>query len=155
MRIWVLAAVLGLLACACSESTSELSPEDIATVRAAAFSVACLEVLCPGAPILAPDTLPDDVRDAIQTGFSDEVDYVSEASLEARTGADGRFVDGAILLSPGMPYQPDGDVVAVDVGLQKGFRDFAGRTYLFETDADRWISVSADSVGITVASSVS
>jgi hypothetical protein len=83
MRIWLLAAVIGLLVCACSESTSELSPEDIATVRAAAFSVACLEVLCPGEPILPPDTLPDDVRDAIQTGFSDEVEYVSEASLEA------------------------------------------------------------------------
>ncbi len=55
MRIWVLAAVLSLLACACSESTSELSPEDIATVRATAFTVACLEVLCPGAPIFAPE----------------------------------------------------------------------------------------------------
>jgi hypothetical protein len=34
--------------------------------------------------------------------------------------------------SLGMPYQPDGAVVAVDVGLQEGFRDFVGRTYLFE-----------------------
>jgi hypothetical protein len=139
----------------CSESKSELSSEDIATVRATAFSVACLEVLCPGAPILAPDTLPEDVREAIRTGFSDEVEYVSEASLEARTGVDGRFVDGAILLSPGMPYQPDGDVVAVDVKHQQGFRDFVGRTYLFERDGDGWVSVSADSVGITATSSVS
>lgn len=155
MRMWVLAAVLGLLACACSESTSELSSEDIATVRAAAFSVACLEVLCPGASILAPDTLPDDVREAIRAGFSDEVEYVSEVSLEDRTAADGRFADGALLLSPGMPYQPDGDVVAVDVELQQGFRDFVGRTYLFERDGDGWGAVSADSVGITVTSSVS
>ena len=109
----------------------------------------------PREPILAPDALPDDVREAIRTGFSDEVEYVSEASLEARAGGDGRFVDGAILISPGMPYQPDGNVVAVDVALQQGFRDFVGRTYLFERDGDGWVGVSADSVGITVGSSVS
>lgn len=155
MRIWVLATVLSLAAVGCSESPAELTSEDIATVRATAFSVACLEVLCPGAPILAPDTLPDDARKAIRSGFSDEVDYVSEASLEARTGDDGRFVDGAILISPGIPYQADGDVVAVDVGLQRGFRDFVGRTYLFQRDGEGWVGVSADSVGITVTSSVS
>ena len=103
MRTWVLVAVLVVVVCACSESTSDLTQDDVATVRATAFSVACLEVLCPGAPILAPDALPDDVREAIRTGFSDEVEYVSEASLEARTGDDGRFVDGAILISPGEP----------------------------------------------------
>ena len=155
MLIRVLAVVLDPLACACSASTSELSPHDIATVRATAFSVACLEVLCPGGPILAPDTLPDDVREAIRTSFSDEVEYVSEASVEGLTGDDGRFVDGAILISPGMPYRPDGNVVAVDVGLQQGFRDFVGRTYLFERDGEGWVGVSADSVGITVTSSVS
>jgi len=59
--IWILAVVLGLLVVGCSEPPSELTSEDIATVRATAFSVACFEALCPGAPILAPDTLPDDV----------------------------------------------------------------------------------------------
>lgn len=155
MRTWVLVAVLVVVVCACSESTSDLTQDDVATVRATAFSVACLEVLCPGAPILAPDALPDDVREAIRTGFSDEVEYVSEASLEARSGDDGRFVDGAILISPGEPYQPNGSVVAVEVALQKGYRDYVGRTYLFERDGDRWIAVSPDSVGITVTSSVS
>lgn len=155
MRTWVLALVIGVMACACSGSTSELTQDETATLRAAAFSVACLEVLCPGSPILAPDALPDDVRGAIRPGFSDEVEYLSEASLEARTGDDGRFVDGAILISPGEPYQPNDGVVAVDVGLQKGYRDYARRTYLFERDGDRWIAVSADSVGITVTSAVS
>ena len=42
MRMWVVAVVLGLCASACSESTPELPPDDIATVRAIAFSVACL-----------------------------------------------------------------------------------------------------------------
>ncbi len=100
-------------------------------------------------------TLPDDAREAIRSGFSDDVEYVSEASLDARTGDDGRFVDAAILISPGMPYQADGDVVAVDVGLQQGFRDFVGRNYLFRRDGQGWVGVSADSVGITVTSSVS
>ncbi len=155
MRIWALVAVLVMMVCACSESTSELTQEDVVAVRATAFSVACVEVLCPGAQILAPDTLPDDMREAIRTGFSDEVEYVTEASLEARTGDDGRFVDGAILISPAEPYQPNGSVVAVDVAFQKGYRDSVGRTYLFERDGDHWISVSADTVDITVTSSVS
>lgn len=155
MRFWLVAVVVALLVGACSDSASELTPEDIATVRATAFAVACLEVLCPGAPILAPDTLPDDVREAIRSGFSDEVEYVSEASLEARTGDDGRFIDGGILISPGEPYRPDGSVVAVDVGLQKGYRDFVGRTYLFEHDGNGWTAVSTDSVNITVTSAVS
>jgi len=80
---------------------------------------------------------------------------VFETFLEARTGDDGRFVNGAILISPGKPCQPSGDVVAVEVGLQQGYRDFVGRTYLFERDGDGWVVVSADSVGITVTSSVS
>lgn len=155
MRFWLVAVVVALLVGACSDPASELTPEDIATVRATAFAVACLEVLCPGAPILAPDTLPDDVREAIRSGFSDEVEYVSEASLEARTGEDGRFIDGAILISPGDPYRPDGKVVAVDVGLQKGYRDYVGRTYLFEHDGNGWTPVSPDSVSITVTSAVS
>jgi len=37
------------------------------------------------------------------------------ACSRPRSGDDGRFVDGAILISPGLPYQADGDVVAVDV----------------------------------------
>jgi hypothetical protein len=155
MRTRALVLAIGVIACSCSGSTSELTEEDTATVRAMAFSVACYEVLCPGAPILAPDTLPEDVREAIQIGFSDEVEYVSEESLEARTGGDGRFVDGAILISPGEPYQPNGSVVAVDVGLQKGYLDYVGRAYLFERDGDRLIAVAPDSVGITVTTAVS
>ena len=155
MRFWALVAALVVMVCACSESTSELAQDDIATVRAAAFSVACLEVLCPGAPILAPDTLPGEVREAIRTDFSDEIEYVTEQSLKDRTGDDGRFVDGAILISPGEPYQSTDSVVAVDVALQKGYRDYVGRTYLFQRDGDRWIAVSPDSVGISVTSSVS
>lgn len=155
MRFWIGAIVVAILACACSESTSELTAADVATLRATAFAVACPEVLCPGGPIMAPDTLPDDVREAIRTGFSDEVEYVSVASLEARTGDEGRFVDGAILILPGEPYRPDGSAVAVDVGLQKGYREFVGRTYLFERAGDRWVAVSPDSVDITVTSAVS
>jgi len=155
MRFWLVAVLVVLLVGACSDSASELTPEDIATVQATAFAVACLEVLCPGAPILAPDTLPDDVREAIRSGFSDEVEYVSDTSLEARTGDDGRFIDGAVLISPGEPYRPDGSVVAVDVGLQKGYREYVGRTYLFERDGDGWTAVSPDSVNITVTSAVS
>ena len=155
MRFWALVAALVVMVCACSESTSELAQDDIATVRAAAFSVACLEVLCPGAPILAPDTLPGDVREAIRTDFSDEIEYVTEQSLKDRTGDDGRFVDGAILISPGEPCQATDSVVAVDVALQERYRDYVGRTYLFQRDGDRWIAVSPDSVGISVTSSVS
>jgi len=40
MRIWISAVALALVACCCSESPSDLTPEDIATVRATAFSVA-------------------------------------------------------------------------------------------------------------------
>jgi len=48
MRIWISAVALALVACCCSESPSDLTPEDIATVRATAFSVARLQRLDQG-----------------------------------------------------------------------------------------------------------
>ncbi len=95
------------------------------------------------------------IHEMIRDGFTDEVEYVAESSLGARTGDDGRFVDGALLITPGEAYATDAELVAVDVGLSKGVHDFVGRTYLFEWDGEQWINVSADSVGITVTSAVS
>ncbi len=154
-RLPSLACALVAVAVACSDQAPPLDGEQATAVQAHAFAVVCLEVLCPGAPILALDTTTNDLRDAIRDGFTDEVEYVAENSLGARTGDDGRFVDGALLITPGEAYATDAELVAVDVGLSKGVHDFVGRTDLFEWDGEQWINVSADSVGITVTSAVS
>lgn len=159
MRIWIAVFVAVVLAGACSDPATELTPEDTATVRAEVFTAVCLEMHCPGIPVLAPDSLPDDVREAIRTGFWAEVEYVPEASLEARTGADGQFSDRAIFISPGVPYRPaerpDGEIVAVDVEVLQGYGDFTRRTYLFERDGDGWAGVPPSSIGLFVTTSVS
>ena len=103
MRMWVVAVVLGLCASACSESTPELPPDDIATVRAMAFSVAMPRSALSGGTNSRSSHTFRRRTGGDPIGFSDEVEYVSEASLEARTGNDGRFVDVAIVISPGMP----------------------------------------------------
>jgi hypothetical protein len=61
MRIWIAGSVAVVLAGACSDTATEPTPADIATVRAEVFSAVCLEAHCPGIPVPAPDTLPDNV----------------------------------------------------------------------------------------------
>jgi hypothetical protein len=155
----VLAVTLLAVACttgASSDSVPEIDDGTRAELAARAFTRACMDVICAGAPIYAPDSTPDAVRDAILDLYTDEVQYLTDSQVEERTNADGRFADGGILISTGPVHGTEsGDVVAVDVGLSRGFREYVGRTYLFVWDGTEWADTSPDAVDVTVTSSVS
>jgi len=132
--------------------------DEVATaqLQARAFMRACQDVICAGAPIYAPASTPEPVRAAILSTYTDEVRYLSESQVEERTNADGRFADGAILIDAGSVHGTERDnVVAVDVGLSRGFRDYVGRTYLFVWNGTEWADTSADAVDVSTTSSVS
>jgi hypothetical protein len=127
-----------------------------ASLQARAFQRACRDVVCAGAPIYAPATTPDDVRQSILALFTDEVEYLTDVEIEQRTTSEGRFADGATLIGvrgPGVTERRD--VFGVNVSISKGHRDFHGRTYLFLWNGSEWADVSPDAVNVTVTSSVS
>ncbi|MFC2177131.1 hypothetical protein ACFLRH_01810 [Actinomycetota bacterium] len=139
-----------------SEAAPEIDDSTAAQLQARAFQRACLDVICPGAPIYAPDSTPDAVRQAIVGQFTDEVQYLSDSELEQRTAADGRFSDGATMIAvEGIRSTGRDDVKSVNVGISKGYRDFTGRTYLFLWNDTQWVDTSSDAVDVTVTSSVS
>ncbi|NOY56433.1 MAG: hypothetical protein GXP34_10665 [Actinobacteria bacterium] len=160
LRLVVLLVVVFLVGAACTPTdstkpvpamTAALSVE----LQARTFMRACQDVICAGAPILAPDTTEQAVRDAIR-GFTDEVQYVDMSKLGDLTGPDGRFDGGAILIGVGTVHSTErDDVVGVDVSLLRGFNQFRGRTYLFLWDGTEWVDTSPDAVDVTVTSSVS
>jgi hypothetical protein len=161
MRTIAVLVAASLLWVGCSrDGTAEAAPEiDDATaaqLQARAFQRACLDVICPGAPIYAPDTTPDVVRQAIINQFTDEVQYLSESELEQLTDSNGRFHDGATMISVESVRSTErDDTVGVNVGISKGYRDYTGRTYLFVWTNNKWIDTSPDAVNVTVTSSVS
>ena len=151
------AVALFFAACSPGAGAAPVPDETVsAQLQARAFMRACQDVICSGAPIYAPDSTPDAVRDAILDLYTDEVQYLTDSQVEERTNADGRFADGGILISTGPGHGTEsGDVVAVDVGLSRGFREYVGRTYLFVWDGTEWADTSPDAVDVTVTSSVS
>lgn len=158
MAVLVVALLLGA---GCSGNReSEVAPEiDESTatqLQARVFQRACQDVVCAGAPIYAPDSTPESVRQAIVTQFTDEVQYLSDSELEQRTSPDGRFSDGATMIAvESVRSTGRDDVKSVDVGISKGFGDFSGRTYLFLWNDNEWVDTSPDAVNVTVTSSVS
>jgi hypothetical protein len=150
-----------LLGAGCSndgaaEAAPEIDDSTAAQLQARAFQRACLDVICPGAPIYAPDSTPDVVRQAIVNQFTDEVQYLSDSELEQLTNSNGRFSDGATMISVESVRSTErDDTVSVNVGISKGYRDFTGRTYLFVWKDNQWADTSPDAVNVTVTSSVS
>ena len=159
--IIALLVVASLLLVGCSttdeaEPVPDVNASTAAELQARAFQRACQDVICAGAPIYAPDSTPEAVRAAIVAQFTDEVQYLSESEIEQRTSPDGRFSDGATLISvEGVQSTGRDDVKSVNVGISKGYRDFNGRTYLFLWNGDQWSDTSPDAVDVTVTSSVS
>lgn len=156
-----LAVVASLLGVGCSSSDDSQPAPNVdasmaAELQARAFQRACQDVICAGAPIYAPDSTPQAVRSAIVAQFTDEVQYLSESEIEQRTSPDGRFSEGATLISVDTVESTGrADVKSVNVGISKGYRDFNGRTYLFLWSGDQWSDTSPDAVNVTVTSSVS
>lgn len=153
--------VVSLLVVGCSKGDVSESAPDVdasmeAELLARAFQRACQDAMCTGAPIYAPDSTPQAVRAAIVAQFTDEVQYLSESEIAQRTLPEGRFFDGATLISVDSVQSTErADVKSVDVGISKGQLDFNGRTYLFLWSGDRWGDTSPDAVNVTVTSAVS
>ncbi len=160
-RITALVVVILLVGSACASTGSgvpvpEMTPELSTQLQARAFMRACQESACAGAPILAPDSTPPAVREAIVERFTDEVEYVSESQLEQLYDSTGRYRDGSIMLSvTPVATTERGDVVGVDVWISQGQFEFIGRTYLFLWDGSQWVDTAPDTVDVTVTTSVS
>ncbi len=160
-RITTLVVVILLIGSACASSGSgvpvpEMTPELSAQLRARAFMRACQDVACAGAPILAPDSTPPSVREAIVEQFTDEVEYLSDSQLEERYDANGTYPDGAVWLNVNLVDTTErSDVIGVDVWISRARFDFVGRTYLFLWDGTQWVDTSPDAVDVTVTTSVS
>lgn len=156
IAVLVVALLLGAGCSGDSDSTPEFDDSTAARLQARAFQRACLDVICAGAAIYAPDSTPEVVRQAIIAQFTDEVQYLSDSELEQRTAPDGRFSDaGTKIAVESVRSTGRSDVKSVDVGISKGFRDFTGRTYLFLWNGNQWVDTSPDAVNVTVTSSVS
>jgi hypothetical protein len=161
MRTIMAVLVVASLCAACSDSDDALPAPAVdastaAVLQARAIQRACQDVLCAGAPIYAPDSTPDEVRQAILAQYTDEVKYLSESEIVQRTSADGRFAGGATMIGVrGVLNTERDDVKGVNVWISKGSRDFNGRTYLFVWNGSEWADTSPDAVSVTVTSSVS
>jgi hypothetical protein len=155
----LIAGTLIVAGCSTASNTDPVPAIDSGTqaeLQARAFIRACQDVVCAGAPIYAPDTTPDSVRQAILDGYTDEVQYLDEAETEKRTSPDGRFEDGATMIAiQGVHDTEKANVKGVNVSISKGYRDHTGRTYLFVWDGTEWADTSPDAVNVTVTSSVS
>ncbi len=159
----IIVAIL-LIASACTSADSgepapAMTPQLSAQLRARAFMRACQDVACSGAPILAPDSTPSSVREAIVELFTDEVEYLSDSQLEERYPSSNRYSqypDGATWFNvTALDATRRIDVVGVDVWISRGQFDVVGQTYLFLWDGTRWLDTSPDAVDVTVTTSVS
>jgi len=139
-----------------SEPVPDVDASAAVELQARAFQRACQDVICAGAPIYAPDSTPEAVREAIVAQFTDEVQYLNELEIEKRTSSEGRFSNGATMITV-ESVQSTGrdDVKSVNVAISKGYGDFNGRTYLFLWNGSKWVDTSPDAVNVTVTSSVS
>jgi hypothetical protein len=153
-----LLVVASLLVAGCSTNDdSQPAPDvDASALQGRAFQRACKDVICAGAPIYAPDSTAEAVREAIVAQFTDEVQYLNELEIEQRTSPNGRFSDGATLISVESVHSTErDDVKSINVWISKGHRDFNGRTYLFLWNGTHWADTSPDAVNVTVTSSLS
>ncbi|MCJ7779722.1 MAG: hypothetical protein MUQ27_02755 [Acidimicrobiia bacterium] len=162
MRATLVVLIAGMLmvaGCSTASSTDPVPAIDSATeaeLQARTFIRACQDVICAGAPIYAPDTTPDLVRQAILERYTDETEYLDENEREQRTSSEGRFLDGGTLIGVEGVHSTDQDnVIGVNVSISKGYRDHTGRTYLFVWNGTEWADTSPDAVNVTVTSSVS
>lgn len=138
-----------------STSVPSVDSTTAADLQARAFMRACRDVICDGAPILAPDSTADSVRTALLE-HTDEVQYLSPSQIEAMYSSEGRFEDGATLIGvESVATTERADVRGVNVSISRGLMDFVARTYLFRWDGTNWVDTSADAVDVTVTSSVS
>ena len=155
----VLSMSLFVAACTSTDSTGSIPSIDASTsaeIEARAFMRACRDVICAGAPIFAPDSTSDSVRQAIIIQFTDEVEYLSRSQVEEMYSSEGRFEDGATLIGVGRVVGTEReDVRGVNVSVSRGFNDSVRRTYLFLWDGKEWVDTSSDAVDVTVTSSVS
>jgi hypothetical protein len=157
----VVLIAVSLAAAGCSSSNDAEPAPTVdsvteAELQARAFMRACQEANCPGAPIYAPDTTSDPVRQAIVEQYTDEVLYLSQSEIEARYSSIGRFNDGATMLEAQSVHHTErDDVRRVDVWISRGQYDFVGRTYLFLWDGTQWADTTPDAVSVTVTTSVS
>ena len=161
MRAITALLVVAFLLAACSTNDDSrpapaVDESTAAALQARAFQRACQDVICAGAPIYAPDSTPDAVRQAIFAQYTDEVQYLSESEIERRTSPEGRFADGATFIGVESVHSTGrDDVKGVNVSISEGYRDFNGRTYLFVWNGSEWADTSPDAVSVTVTSSVS
>lgn len=162
MRVTIgLLVASALIAAGCSTTgDTEAAPIVDASIavelQARAFQRACLDVICAGAPIYAPDSTPEAIRDAIVAQFTDEVQYLNDPEVEQRTSPEGRFSDGGTMITvERVQGTARDDVKSVNVAISKGYRDFNGRSYLFRWNGSEWLDTSPEGAGVTVTSSVS
>lgn len=159
--IVVVLVAVSLAAAGCSSSNDAEPAPTVdsvteADLQARAFMRACQDAHCAGAPIYAPDTTSDPVRQAIVEQHTDEVLYLSQSEIEARYSSGGRFNDGATMFDAQSVHRTErDDVRRVDVWISRGQFDFLGRTYLFLWDGTQWVDTTPDAVNVTVTSSVS
>lgn len=158
--ILVMAALITALVMSCTsddsgESVPPIDQASAADLQARAFERACRDVICAGAPILAPASISDDVRQQISQ-FTDEVQYLTGSQLAEQASVDGRFEAGATMIGvEEVQITEQADVRRVDVSISRGPADFSGRTYLFRWDGSAWLDTSPDAADVTVTTSVS
>lgn len=104
----------------------------------------------------ASDETPAPVREAIKETFTDEVEYLSESSLEAIADTNGVFDSGGTLINVGNVHRTErSDVVGVDAWIARGLYNVVGRTYLWRWDGSVWVTTTPDAVDVTVTTAVS
>ncbi len=99
---------------------------------------------------------PAPVREAIEKTFTDEVEYLSESSLEEITDTNGVFDSSGTLINVGNVHRTErNDVVGVDAWIARGLYNVVGRTYLWQWDGTVWVATTPDAVDVTVTTAVS
>jgi hypothetical protein len=132
-------------------------PSEDAELGARAILRAAADVGWSGAPLLLPTDTPADLRDAIAQAFTDEIQFVSGADLRAFSTEDEfRFDNGGVFFDVSRPEPTErAGVVAIDVTIQRGLRDFYAKTYLFRWTGSAYEDATQEDTGVTVTTSVS
>ncbi len=138
-------------------ATAADAPAPSQELAARAVLRAAADVGWSGAPLMLPISTPSDLRDAIDEAFTGEVRLVSSADLRAFSAEDEfRFDNGGVFFSVSRPEPTErAGVVAIDVSIQRGLRDFYVKTYLFRWSGSAYEDATQDDTGVTVTTSVS
>lgn len=126
-------------------------------LRARAVLRAAADVGWSGTPLMLPIGTPSDLREAIDEAYTDELQLVSRADLQALSTQDEfRFDNGGVFFDPSRaePTERAG-VIAIDVTIQRGLRDFHVKTYLFRWSGSAYEDATQEDTGVTVTTSVS